>query len=614
VIPDAVTTEVIRNGLAAAAIEMNRTLVRTAYNPLLYEVQDFGVGIVSGDGRLWAEAPGIAGFISALSDTVRSGLGKLGRDGFRDGDVLIVNDPYLTGTHISDTSVYAPIFQDEELVAFAIVTAHWADIGGKQPSGWSPDTTDVYQEGICFSHQRLVVEGEPNADLFDLIQHNVRYPRIVRGDLDAQIAACHQGISRVRRLCDRYGLDTVIRAMESVISRTDAAMRRRIAELPDGTYAAEVGFDGDGVEPGARPRVCVQVTVAGDRLRITYEGTTPAARGPINDPGARCDVRCALKGLFAPLDIGNEGHMMAFDFDVPPGLLVSPERPAPVDSYGFVGVALIELVIRAMSRITPDRCPANGYQIFGVDLFRFDPRDGEPFVLSDLHDGGAGGRPAHDGPVIVFAGDGDTRNTPAEVIETRFPLRMERHALLPELAGPGRFRGGSGVARDFRMIEPGIRMQFTVENVRDPLAKGLGGGGDGAPGYLVLRPGTEREEILRERVTYYWPLDAGDLISVRCGGGGGWGHPLDREPDRVAADVLDGYVSVEEARAIYGVALEPDGRAWRVDEDGTSRLRALATDRGSPSAAPPTSRSRPTGPGPDASAGTREGPSAGPSA
>lgn len=568
--PDPVTTEVIRNGLAAAALEMNRALVRTAYNPLLYEVQDFGLGIVSADGRLWAEAPGIAGFISALSDTIRSGLDKRGADGFREGDFLIVNDPYATGTHISDTSVYAPVFVGGELVAFAIVTAHWADIGGKSPGGWAPDTTDVHQEGICFSHQRLYAAGEPNQDLFDLIEANVRYPRLVRGDLEAQIAACRQGIARVRRLCDRYGTGVVIEAMDDVIARTEAAIRRRIAELPDGTYEASVELDSDGVDPASRPRVCVQVTIGGDRLRVSFEGTSPAARGPINDPGARCDVRCALKGLLAPLDVGNEGHIAAFEFDLPLGLLVSPERPAPVDSYGYVGVALIELVVRALSSAMPDRCPASGYQIFGVDLSRVDPRDGSPFVFIDVHDGGAGGRPFHDGPVLVFAGDGDTRNTPVEVIETRYPIRVERHELLPEMAGAGRFRGGPGVARDFRMLEGGAHMQFTVENVRDTLAKGSGGGRDGRPGYLVARPGTAREEVLHERVTYWGPLAAGDVISVRSGGGGGWGDPQAREPWRVAADVRDGCLSREDALESYGVAIGPHGD---LDEVETARLR-----------------------------------------
>ena len=161
---DVVTAEIVRNGLTSAALEMNKTLVRTAYNPLLYEVQDFGLGLISAEGLLWAEAPGVTVFLGAMPDTVKTGIEKWGRD-FAEGDVLIANDPYLTGTHISDTSVYVPVFHEGELVAFAIATAHWADIGGKTPGGWCPDSTDVYQEGLCFTHQKLVNAGTPNQDL-----------------------------------------------------------------------------------------------------------------------------------------------------------------------------------------------------------------------------------------------------------------------------------------------------------------------------------------------------------------------------------------------------------------------------------------------------------------
>ena len=520
---DAIAVEVIRGGLAAAAVEMNRTLVRTAHNPLLYEVQDFGLGIVGADARLWAEAPGIAGFISALSDTVRSGLSMHGPAAFAEGDVLIVNDPFMTGTHISDTSVYTPIFSGGSLVAFAVVTAHWADIGGKSPGGWAPDTTDVYQEGICFTHQRLVRGGVDNYDLFDLIEANVRVPDLVRGDLAAQMAACRRGIERVQRLCDRYGTDGVTDAMDRVIARTDAAMRSRIADLDDGTYEASIELDHDGIDRTVHPRIAVQIRIDGDRLHVTFEGTSPTARGPINDPGARCDVRCAIKGLFAPDEVGNEGHVMAVEFEMPPHLLVSPERPAPVDSYGYVGVALIELVIRALADVLPDRAPAGGYQIFGVDLYRVDERQGEPFVFTDVHPGGAGARPHHDGPALIFVGDGDTRNTPVEVIETRYPLRVERHELLPEFGGRGRYRGGPGVARDFRILEPGVFLQFTNENTHDLLAKGLHGGESGRAGQLVVNPGADEEVTYSDRMTDFGPLQVGDLISSRSGGGGGFG-------------------------------------------------------------------------------------------
>jgi N-methylhydantoinase B len=520
---DPITREVIRGALAAAATEMNRTLVRTAHNPLLYEVQDFGLGIVGAEGRLWAEAPGIAGFISALSDTIDSGLARHGIDGYAEGDVLIVNDPFMTGTHISDTSVYAPIVADGVVVAFAIVTAHWADIGGKSPGGWAPDTTDVYQEGLCFSHQRLRRKGVRNEDLYSLIEANVRVPELVRGDLEAQEAACRRGIERVLDLCGRYGSATVMAAMDDVIAGTERAMRRKIAELPDGTYTAEIDLDSDGVDASSRPHVAVQVTVDGDRLRIGFDGTSQAAAGPINDPGARCDARCAVKGLLAPYDVGNQGHIDPIEFDIEPGLLVSPHRPAPVDSYGYVGVAIIELVIDALGSAIPERAPAGGYQIFGVDLWRSDPRDGEPFVFIDVHPGGAGARPNADGPSLIFVGDGDTRNTPVEVIEYRFPIRVERHALLHDLGGRGRFRGGPGVARDFRILESGVMLQFTNENVRDPIARGRQGGESGRPGELVIDPGTDHETIIRDRVTSYGPLPVGTILSARSGGGGGYG-------------------------------------------------------------------------------------------
>ena len=220
---DVVTAEIVRNGMVSGAAEMARTLVRTAYNPLLYDVQDYGLGIVSAYGRLWAEAPGVTLFVGVLSDTVKGGIAKLGSAAFDEGDVLIANDPYLTGTHISDTTVYVPVFHDGEHVAFCVATAHWADIGGKTPGGWCPDSTDVYQEGLCFTHQKLVDAGAPNQDLWDFIDANVRFPPTVRGDLDAQVAACRQGAARVQALCARYGVETVRESMSFSISRLIAA-------------------------------------------------------------------------------------------------------------------------------------------------------------------------------------------------------------------------------------------------------------------------------------------------------------------------------------------------------------------------------------------------------
>jgi N-methylhydantoinase B len=571
---DVFTAEIVRNAIASAAVEMNKTLRRTAHNPLLYDVQDFGLGIVSPEGQLWGEAQGQSMFIGALSETIKTGIAKRGVDGFHEGDVLIVNDPFLTGTHISDTSVYVPIFWEGELVAFAEACAHWADIGGKSPGGWCPDTTDVYQEGICFNHQRLFTAGVANDDLLELITMNVRFPSVVRGDLDAMIACCHVGEARMQALCRKVGTATVRAGMEMTIARTDEAVRRQIEALPDGSWSAGIAMDHDGVVKDEHPRVEVQVTIDGDRIRVGFEGTSPATRGPINVTGlgTRSAVRVALKSLLAPHDRTNEGHFMAVDFDLPPGLMVSAERPAPSDSYGYVITCVEEMIFAALADALPQSCPAGGYALTGGFFFRVDPRSGKPFICIDPVGGGNGGQPTADGPTMMMFPNGDVPNTPVEVLETRYPpIRIEQFSLRADAAGAGQFRGGMGIVREYRTLEEGVILQTVTENTFDPLGKGLRDGGTGAVGEIVVAPGSSNETRLVERVTYFGPLAANEVVRVNSPGGGGWGHPYDRDPDQVAADVRDELVATEEARAVYGVVVRAD---FTVDASATDELRA----------------------------------------
>lgn len=574
---DLITAEIVRNGLTAAALEMSTTLVRTAYNPLLYEVQDFGLGIVSPNGDLWSEAPGITTFIGSLAETIRSGIVRLGSDAFAEGDVLIVNDPYLTGTHLSDTTIYEPIFHDGRLVAFAVATAHWADIGGKTPGGWCPDSTDVYQEGLCFTHQKLVAAGRRSDDLWELILSNVRFPVVVAGDLEAQIAACRQGAVRVGALCRKYGLEVVRDAMAAIIERTGGAMRRRIAAIPDGTYRDAVCLDPDESTGTPAARIAVAVTVVGDRIHVGFEGTSPAVRSPVNLPavGTRSSVRAALKGLLMAGDPTNEGHFLPIDFDLPPGLLLSPQRPSPCDSYGYADVCCMELVVRAMAAALPEACPAGTFQLFCTYLYRVDGRDGDPFICIDVMDGGQGGQPRADGSSLIYPGNGDTPNTPVEVLETRYPLRCTRFTFNPGTEGAGAFRGGMGLIRDIEVLEPGTLLQCAIENVHASVARGLHGGTDGASSLVVAWPGTDRETYIRRRLAFFGPFAPGDRVSVRSGGGGGWGRPVDREPERVAVDVRDGILSVEDAASCYGVVIERTGDgAYRVNGEATANLRA----------------------------------------
>jgi len=548
---DVITAEVVRNGINSAAREMFSTIVRAAHSPLLYANHDFAVGIVSADARLWGSAPGCATFVTLLPKIVGDGLKVRSVDELKDGDCFVVNDPFTTGTHISDTTIYSPIVIDGDLIAFAVVTAHWIDIGGKMPGGWCPDSTDVYQEGICFSHEQLAHEWRRDEQLFKFISTNVRYPRPLIGDIQSQISACRQGSDRVKRLCSKYGTDTVIAAMDDVIDRTSQMMRRRVSELPDGVYKAESAMDGDGIDPNLRTVVALQVTIDGDQLTVSFEGSGPSTPGPVNHPGAIADVYCALKGMLAPNEDPNEGHSAIFSHVPAPGTIVGPLRPAPTDSYGYVGVVVIELAILALADALPGQTPAAGYQLFGGKLSKTTSSAQDSFIFDDVSAGGAGARPSHDGPSLVFAGNGDTPTIPVEVLEARFPIRCREHSLIFEHSGHGQFRGGPGIRRDFEMLVDGVYAETSIQNSDTPLAIGVRGGGDGAPSYAVLNPGSPDERVFRRQGDSDVMIKAGDVMSYRSGGGGGYGSPTDRDRDLVARDLLEEKLTEETASEVY---------------------------------------------------------------
>lgn len=571
---DVITAEIVRNGMIAAAHEMAQTFVRASYSPLYYELKDFGVGIVSASGQLWGEDPGLAVFVGCLSDTIKTGIETIGADGFAEGDVVLANDPFLTGTHVADTSIYLPIFNDGELIAFAIGTAHWADIGGKTPTGWSPDSTDVYQEGICFPHVKLFHAGCRDQDLWRLIESNVRFADTIMHDLEANLAACRQGVARVQQLCRRYGNESVRRSMELVIERTDQAVRTQIAAIPDGHYTASSMLDDDGVDATKPFPVCVGVEVHGDSITVSYDGTSETRSGPVNitEIGAKAAARVALKALTLPNDPSNEGHFLALGFRLKPGLAVTASRPAPTDSYGYLVVTTGELIIRALAQAVPERCPAGGSQFMGVFLSRVDPRDGSPFIFIDAVAGGTGGRPTGAGQILAVLGNGDVPNLPVEVLENRYPLRCERRVLDPEQAGAGAFRGGFGVHQDIRINESGLRLVTAIESTRDPISRGLGGGLDGRPGYVVARRGGAKPETIRGKVSYHGPYGPGDVLSIHGPGGGGWGNPVDRDPQAVLRDVRDGLLSQRTALDIYGVVVD-GGDDPAIDFSATEEVR-----------------------------------------
>jgi N-methylhydantoinase B len=571
-----VLTEIIRNRLVALTQEMAKTMVRTAFNPLLYEVQDFSVTIMSAAGDMWAETPGVIVFSRTFPDTIRAGIMRW-QGKFAEGDVLIANDPFETGTHISDTAVYVPIFFEGTLVAFCGVAAHWADIGGKIPGGWCPDTTDVYQEGICFRHQKLVAAGVPNEALWDLIACNVRVPEIVRGDLEAQIASCLQGTRGVHSLCAKYGAALVADAMAQVIGDTDRAMRAAIAALPDGTHQASIRLDFDGVDPDGDFLIALTTRIDGDRILMSLHGSSATAKGPINLP-APCSagiLSCVVKGILMPLDPTNDGHFRCVEVELPPDSIINPSWPAPTDSYGYAVECLTELTLRSFSRILPERCMAGSYQLIFLGFAKGADAGGPGFVLADSVHGGNGAHVGSDGQTLMLPGNGDLPINPVEVLETRYPVRYEQVALRPEAAGAGKYKGGMGMTRECRILAADTYLNFVSENTKDPTAVGVDGGGNGLSNRLVISPGLPDEQIHTLRFSGYGPVPAGTLFRAQSGGGGGWGAPAERDPALVLDDIRNEFCDEATARDIYKVAILHEGGSLAVDAAATARLRGL---------------------------------------
>lgn len=551
---DPITRQVIRNSLKAAAAEMQTALIKTAHNPLIYEVQDFGLVITNAEGQMVAEGSGLPGFLACIPPTIKSGIERLGPDTFREGDVLLSNEPDDTGTHISDTVLYTPVFFEGKLVAFTGVMAHWADIGGITPGGWCPNSISVHQEGMMFSHNKIYDAGVPNRDFLRFIFRNVRFPQIVEGDLNAKIAACQTGAKRYVALCQKYGAGTVETAMREVMDASEERMRREIEAIPDGLYEASASMDHDGVELDRSHLIKVAVRVVGDEVHVDWTGTGPAAKGPINHPLVGTAALCAttLKSLTMPFDSTNEGHLRPLTVTAPADTLVSASYPSPVDSYGYVAEVIVHLLVKAFAQAIPDRCPAATYQMVAFHMSRDDARTGKPFIYSEPVDGGGGAFPHADGPSgIMFIGNGDAPNTPVEVVESRYPVRVRRYTFNPNHRGVGRYRGGYGVIRDYEMLEDYVQLQTSIENNKNPLW-GLSGGGDAGTSLVVVNEDADSPDVLAERVTFYGPLMKGDTVTFYTPNGGGWGDPCDRPLELIARDVLHQHLDVEAAASIYG--------------------------------------------------------------
>jgi len=571
---DPVLVEIIRNGVMAVTEEMKTNLMRTAYNMIIYEALDFTVGLFTADAQTISIGLGLPTFIRGMAQTIKAKLEHFGKENIEPGDILLTNDAYITGSHLNHMTFSLPIFHDGELIAFACCMAHWQDVGGTLGGV----TTDIFSEGIQIPVIKYARRGVVNQDLVDIIRMNVRIPERAMGDLRAQITAVKTGQRRFLELVSRYGCRQVLDAIAVIMDQSEKAARARTLAIPDGVYEAQSFMDDDGVNICTPIPIKVRVEVKGDEMTIDLSDVSKQVRGFYNSgvtTGHAC-AQVAFKCLTSPTDYPiNDGSFRNLKTIVPPGRIVSATRPAPMRWWMTFPMTVIDTVFKALSDAIPERVIAGHHADLCVSLVHgIDPKDGK-FFLAHMGPlgGGWGAKLSEDGvSATVCINDGDTHNSPREQLEAKYPLLIERYALIQDSGGPGRHRGGLGCETVIRALTD-VTMNASIDRAHC-LPWGLHGGLEGAGNQVLLRrEGKWEDERVNAKVLTA-QIRKGDAYVLRSGGGGGFGSPLDRPPELVREDVLQGYVSLAAARDYYAVVL--DAESLEIDAAATEKERAAA--------------------------------------
>ena len=575
---DPVTLEVLRNALPAIADEMSVDLQRTSYNMMIYEIRDYCCALLDSDGRLISQnIGGVSHFVADLGVVIKDGVERFGKDGFAPGDVLLMNHQRVAGQHLNNMCVYTPFFVDGELTAFAIVRAHWGDVGGLS-TGFGAMTmiSDPWMEGLQFDQVKIYEKGVPDKKLLDFICTNIRYPDSSMGDLRSQIASCKLAERRLVELYSRYGEPTISAAIEKIFDETEAKCRIVVESIPDGDYAAESYLDNDGQDRTQTVPISVTVSVRGSEMTIDLTKCSLERKGAMN-ARTLAGPYIAYKGITGPLEPVNEGSFRALNVEIQEGNIMMARFPAPMAGWSRMLPTVVDTILLALAPAMGERTPAAhmGTLGGGMALFGHDPNKNADFVLQTIEGGGWGGRPWEDGEsATVSVCQGDVRNSPIETIELKTPVRVDKRALREGSAGAGKFRGGLGMVTQMTNLTEG-RWSLSNNGRRKLPPWGLFGGTSGGKSVnRVRRPG---EDTFTDEDPARTLCPPGTTVSVETAGGGGWGDPYERDPIAVREDVLEEFMTSDEARSAYGVVL--DG-ACKVDVAATAALRAKPRTNG----------------------------------
>ena len=552
---DVFTTEIIKDALVAVGEEMFNAVIRTSMSPIIYETTDFAVGVTDAQGNLLGQGNGVTAFLATLDTAVQSTLERYGEPGdIRPGDVFITNTPYAGGgTHLSDVVVVLPVFDGERLVAFTVNKAHWTEVGGAQPGSVSTEATEIFQEGLHFRFLKLYEGGRLNQSLVQLIRDNVRLPDSTIGDMHAGVAAARVGGRRILELVDKYGRENVLAAMEALLAYGERMTLAELAKLPHGEFEAEDVVEDDGLGNGPF-RIRVKVTLRSDRMIADFSGTAPQAPGPINCSytGLVTGARCLFKAVTNPDLPANGGCFRPLEVVCPEGTLISARSPAPVSLYYEALIAAIDVMWKALAPVLP-HCLSAGHQrsVGATFISGLHPDTGDLYVMGEPLVGGWGASRGLDGDNGQFCcGNGETYNVPVELFESRYGLEVEQYAFNTEGGGAGQFRGGRGVVLDYRVTSPEAFLTYAASRTeRRPW--GLAGGALGSTNYAQIIRGNGRVERFGMCTTVR--AEKGDVIRLTTANGGGYGNPADRDPTALERDLLNGYVTAEQADREYGL-------------------------------------------------------------
>jgi len=561
---DPATFEIVKNSLYKIAEEMRVVLAKTAYSPLLKSAGDYSCGVFDARGEMVAQGPDLPIHLGSMPDAVRAVVARFASD-VRDGDVFVHNDPYFGGSHLPDVNVIRPAFHDRELLGYTCLRAHWPDIGSATPGSYGA-VTQIFGEGLRIPPLRLISRGVLNVDLENLIFANVRTPDERKGDLGAQLAATLRATERLNALAQRYGSGELIAHMAQVMDYSERLMRAALMDLPDGEGSFEDFCDGDGIADDAsgtdaRFRIKLSVHKTVDRLVVDFAGTDPQVKGPMNAPLSvtASGVYCGLKTAVDPNNLipPNSGCWRTIEIRAPKSSVVNAEFPAPVVYANHeMSHRVADMVMGALVNFLPEQVMACSQGTSAIlTLGGVDPRNGRHYVSYETIKGGFGARPNKDGINCVASGISNTMNTPVEVLEMAFPLRVERYEVNPDSGGAGCYRGGCGARRVWRMLEGADATgALCMERMTSP-PFGLRGGSAGAAAVVTLTTPDGITRSLPGKGAFAAP--AGSIIDMLTPGSGGFGSATERNPRSIGRDLRDGYVSASAATRDYGIT-DPD--------------------------------------------------------